>query len=666
MINKAYNHIIQYQKIYLNILAAMVVALVAYITSSSILVCCCCFAASIVSFFLEERKVLKHLDLLALILPFLFPIQKFAVILAVFICLLLKGRYLKTEHKEEWFGAVCLPIALYALIEFWQQNINGMARGFFRSQDILHYGHLYGLLIIISTITFLHLFFSKKISHYITLGVYGILGIVNCLVVAFTSQGLVPADFKIAKTGIACLTTQALKPSDICYLIIGLICLSLLCVVTHFAFKREDKDKRRIGSKATVLMLVLIVIGFSAASCSWFKNHLLLFNAHSKYGFITNFMVNIDHGIHFPEGVEEYITIDEDEEGDFKPNVIIVMNEAFSDLNGVFELEGKDNLSYFNSLREQYPSGIAYTSIKGNNTVSSEWECLSGTSTALTVKGSVVYQDNCIAMNSLVNVFNRRGYYTVGVHPYFEFGYNRNNMYQELGFQDAVFGEDFKNPETVRQFISDASNYQQIIELYEKNDDKPFFCFNVTMQNHGGYETASEDVVPFDTTPYEDVNRYLALVEQADQMLKTLVDYFEQVEEPTVILFFGDHQPAIDDAFYETYLNTKYSDLTTEQLQKVYQVPYLIWANYSLNHSEAPKETSINYLSSVLFDVGNIPSTSWLNTLREFRKEWPVVTTNFAEDVNGTVCRLDLVKDNEALKEYAMRSYAILKGVSHD
>ena len=99
-----------------------------------------------------------------------------------------------------------------------------------------------------------------------------------------------------------------------------------------------------------------------------------------------------------------------------------------------------------------------------------------------------------------------------------------------------------------------------------------------------------------------------------------------------------------------------------EQLKQVYQVPYLIWSNYELNEDAAPEHVSINYLSQVLFEVGNIPSTTWLEKLKEYREEWPIVTTNFAEDKNGVLYTVDEAKDDNFLYKYMMESYAVLKG----
>lgn len=648
---------------------SILIAFVLYLVSASPIVCGCGFAASIIyevfSEIYNKNSYLKYLAFVPMVIPFFCQVQLFLSGLSVFIFILMIRSWKRATRKIEWVSGVLLPLGMYFTIEYLQQNTRAMWLCFFTVDNIVHYGHLYGLLIIVAVAALLHLFLSKRLSWYITIGVFSIFAIINFFVVAFTAQGLIPSDVKLATTAIGVLDSQTLTSQDITRLIVGILCIIALIVFNTLVFSKEKKDNRTKKQKRRVFAAVTTLIICTCLTCSWFKDNMLWFEGHSKYGFITNFVINLDSKIHFPEGVEDYVVEDKDigESNSVQPNVIMVMNEAFSDLNGVFGLNGEDNLAYFNSLKEKFPSGVAYSSVKGNNTCSSEWESLSSVSTALTTKGAIVYRDNCIPMNSIVDIFNRRGYYTLGVHPYKAPGYRRNKMWENLGFEESIFVEDFKNPDILRKYVTDKENYEMIIRQFEEHEkDQPFFCYNITMMNHGGYNIEYDDVIPYTTTRYSDVNQYLSLVNEADQQLKVLIEYFEKVDEPTVIMIFGDHQPAITNSFYEEQFRTNYNELSLEQLSEVYKVPYLIWANYDLNANAAPDEVSINYLSSVLFDVANLQTTTWMETVRDFRESWPVVTTHFAKDKDGNIFSLKEAKENEILHQYLMHSYAILKG----
>ena len=97
------------------------------------------------------------------------------------------------------------------------------------------------------------------------------------------------------------------------------------------------------------------------------------------------------------------------------------------------------------------------------------------------------------------------------------------------------------------------------------------------------------------------MSTYLSMINKSDDALRELIRYFQQVDEDTIILFFGDHQPLLRTEFYEKIYGKPYVSFTAEELKSVYNVPYLIWSNYELNKEVAPKETSICYLANIIF-----------------------------------------------------------------
>ena len=123
----------------------------------------------------------------------------------------------------------------------------------------------------------------------------------------------------------------------------------------------------------------------------------------------------------------------------------------------------------------------------------------------------------------------------------------RDRVYPLLGFDNLDFMEDYRDVSYVRNYISDASDMEHIIETYEKNkaSGKPAFIFNVTMQNHGGYTDTYMNLTNDIQSQYasEPLNQYLTLIHKTDQALENLIDYFSKVDDRTIIVFFGDHQP---------------------------------------------------------------------------------------------------------------------------
>ena len=161
--------------------------------------------------------------------------------------------------------------------------------------------------------------------------------------------------------------------------------------------------------------------------------------------------------------------------------------------------------------------------------------------------------------------------------------------------------------------------------------ENPVFIFNVTIQNHSGYETGffGKDVitVPGYEGVFPDLEEYLTLVKKSDEAFSMLVDYFRNVDEPTVILIFGDHQPKISDDFYTTMFSKPFSEWTLEEIQKRYQVPFIIWTNYDI---EEKKDiiTSMNYLSGLLFRETGIAKSPYQNYLQQISEQIPAININ--------------------------------------
>ena len=158
------------------------------------------------------------------------------------------------------------------------------------------------------------------------------------------------------------------------------------------------------------------------------------------------------------------------------------------------------------------------------------------------------------------------------------------------------------------------------------------------MQNHSAYAGAWTNL-PREVWltgemegRYNTVNQYLNLIYQSDQALEYLISYFSQVEEPTMILIFGDHQPQVATNFYTELLG---SDPTLEEAQKKQEVPFLIWANYDIEEKQDVK-LSLNYLSGLLMDTASLPKTGYQTFLSGLWETVPVVNAVGYQDSDGT------------------------------
>ena len=317
------------------------------------------------------------------------------------------------------------------------------------------------------------------------------------------------------------------------------------------------------------------------------------------------------------------------------PNIIVVMDEAFSDLSVLGDFDtNTDYMPFVHSLEkgnENTITGYLNTSVCGGNTADTEFEFLTGNTMAFLPVGSIPYQQYIKSKTpSLASYLKSIGYATYAQHPYYSSGWNRDTVYPLLGFDNLSFMQDYSNQRFVREYISDETSFDKIIETYEnKPDGQPAFIFNVTMQNHGGYTNTYygfDNTVTADKLNNSALDQYLSLIKLTDEDLKNLIEYFSNVDEKTIVVFFGDHQP--NDTVASSVLAANgmdYNNLSNEELKLRYQVPYVIWANYDIDEA-AGKDTSVNYLAANVLKAAGVPTNDYQSFLLKLQEEYPVIS----------------------------------------
>lgn len=357
-----------------------------------------------------------------------------------------------------------------------------------------------------------------------------------------------------------------------------------------------------------------------------------------------------------------------------KPNVIVVMNESFADLKAVGDLQvSQDYMPFFRKLKENTIKGYTYSSVFGGNTANSEFEFMTGNTLAFLPDNSVPYQLFLRSKTAgLTYTLKNQGYSPCyALHPFYKTGYSRYKVYPLMGFDKFYTSDDFSVfTDTVNYHITDSEDYKKLISLYENrtDKDKPFYLFNVTMQNHGSYdgstlETGDDVQIEGDLQSYSKAEQYLNMIKMSDNALKELVHYFEKVDEPTVIVFFGDHQPDLEESFYNRLLHTDIQKLEGEDLEQLYKVPFLIWANYDIPE-QTVERTSNNYLSTYLAEITGIKKTGYLNFLTKLREEIPAINAIGYWDKNGKFYEIDDKKSPyyDLIHQYNLLEYNNLFG----
>ena len=491
-------------------------------------------------------------------------------------------------------------------------------------------------------------------------------GLTNHYVMAFRSTPFVPWDLLSVRTAASVAQNYDFTPTP------RMIVVTVLFVLLMVAVRVLRKVPRiklpiRLGSAVLCGLALCLFVNTLQQETFQNKHYLYPFLFTPAYmtkvnGMAVTFAMDLAYvAVDKPEGysaeeaqktLEQYgntdnvFADDEENTNDSKnrgedannkdlPNIIVIMDEAFSDLSVVGDLEtNEDYMPFMHKMQQGADhtiTGYAQVSVCGGNTANSEFEFLTGNTMSFLPSGSIPYQQYITKDTpSLASYLASLGYETYAQHPYDASGWNREKVYPLLGFEHLNFIDDYANKTYVRKYVSDDADMQHIIDTYEnKEDGKPAFIFNVTMQNHGGYTDAfsdlSEDV---HATNYnsEVLDRYLSLIRLTDQSLEKLVDYFSNVDEKTVIVFFGDHQPSDTVAAQvQDSMLLPGESVPDEQLRKRYQVPYLVWANYDIDGA-TQQNTSLNYLSAEVLKAAGVPTDAYQNFLLDLQKSYPVMS----------------------------------------
>lgn len=521
---------------------------------------------------------------------------------------------------------------------------------------------------------------------------FGIYGLANYFVLNFRSVPIQPWDLLSIGTAASVagnyeytLDRQALL------VVLGFILLLILEYFCRFTLKKGTW-KLRLPMAAT-LVVMLGAFGLMFHSDEIVEQKLRLYNKlftpttiSYKNGTALAFVMELRYmSVDKPAGydadaaTQELAALEEESmsepamaaasDGEELPNIIVIMDEAFSDpaILGDFTVN-QDYMPFVHSLlegAENTVSGWLNVSVLGGNTANTEFEYLTGNTMAFLPQGSIPYQQYINeSAPSLASHLASLGYQTVAMHPYNASGWDRDTVYPAMGFSEMYFLPDFENPHKVRNYVSDQSDFEKIIEIYENKGDSPLFLFNVTMQNHSSYTESFDNFDPQIEVEggSQTLNNYLSLLSLSDEALSELIAYFEGQEEDTVIVFFGDHQTT--NSVIEPILkqNGKSSSTLTEEEQADrYKVPFFIWANFDIEE-ETGVETSANYLGAKTLEAAGVPMDGYFTYLSGLSETVPVISANHVTLTDGTFTNADdqaeLLSDYKGYQYYRLFDYS--------
>lgn len=489
---------------------------------------------------------------------------------------------------------------------------------------------------------FLFVFFiagRTSISMAICVLAIAIIGVGNYFVVMFRSNPIVPWDIYSFETAMGVADNYVFSVDWALAEHIAMFILMLIVGV---------RTNIRLNKKILrpILTVAMCIPAYFYISYLWQDNlerntglNDTLFNAkymHSKDGFFVSFILDI-HFLQIEEPKnysDEYALsllneqkVEKVETPEELPDIIAIMDETFSDPAVLGEFEtNKDYMPFVHSiLRGEVAntiSGYADVSVLGGNTANSEFEFLTGNSMAFFPNGSVPYlQYIRDGISTIVPQLEEYGYTTYGTHPYRAKGWNREFIYDLMGFDYRYFQGSFPFEDKLRNYVSDEADFKSILE-WRNNTEGPFFMFNVTMQNHSNYGGDFDNFDPQIVAKFKNtysnkyLNKYLSLMYETDQDVASLLSELSQSDRKTIVVFWGDHQPNdyVVRPIYKEY-GLDFDNQTYEQQQQRQKTPFFIWANYDIQE-QTNVEISLNYLNILLFETAGLQ----LDEYQTFRK----------------------------------------------
>ena len=520
---------------------------------------------------------------------------------------------------------------------------------------------------------FLFVFFiagRTSISMAICVSAIAAIGVGNYFVVMFRSNPIVPWDIYSFETAMSVADNYVFSVDWALAEHIAMFILMLIVGV---------RTNIRLSKKILrpILTVAMCIPAYFYISYLWQDNlerntglNDTLFNAkymHRKDGFFVSFILDI-HFLQIEEPKnysDEYALsllneqeVEKVEAPEELPDIIAIMDETFSDPAVLGEFEtNKDYMPFVHSiLRGEVAntiSGYTDVSVLGGNTANSEFEFLTGNSMAFFPNGSVPYlQYIRDGISTIVPQLEEYGYTTYGTHPYRAKGWNREFIYDLMGFDYRYFQGSFPFEDKLRNYVSDEADFKSILE-WRNNTEGPFFMFNVTMQNHSNYGGDFDNFDPQivakfkNTSSNKYLNKYLSLMYETDQDVASLLSELSQSDRKTIVVFWGDHQPNdyVVRPIYKEY-GLDFDNQTYEQQQQRQKTPFFIWANYDIQE-QTNVEISLNYLNILLFETAGLQ----LDEYQTFRKNlWqgqiPMMNAVGYRNDNG-----DLVEYDDAPEE---------------
>ncbi|QCJ44140.1 LTA synthase family protein [Bacillus sp. S3] len=556
-----------------------------------------------------------------------------------------------------------------------------------KNLNIYFAGVLYLFILLLCLVSLLGNFY---VSIFLSSMVLISIGYIHYNKLSIRLEPLYPFDYKQIsnmKAVIPMISQYISLPTLLIVIILAFILVVFFLLMTNIKLPKWLRAVTFIVSGFFLYAYTFFPVTFMNTFVSNSGVNIMKWNQGGTYklnGFLFGFLANISNeSFDKPDNYSKQVVLDtakkyvDNAKGSAEgkiihPNIIFLMSEAFWDPTKLDLEFSNEPLSNLRQLMTEHTSGNVLSPVFGGTTANVEFEALTGFTTSFLKSGSVPYQDFIDRQSfvpTIVSDLESKGYNSLAIHPFNKAFYKRSTVYNVFGIDKFYHQDNMKNtePAVPNGYISDESLNKEILENLKK-EDKPLFVHAVSMQNHmpyntGIYKDTQIKISGLSPDLNSNLEEYTEGIRRSDQALKHLVEGIQELNEPTLFVFWGDHLPifGMNNALYN---EANYGDPNLDvNVNKYSETPLLIYSNFEIERKQLDSISPF-YLGPIVYELTGLKKPSFYNLLDKLRKEMGIQALK-GKLVMGNDRELikNLTKEQKQLMDdYKLLEYDILMG----
>ena len=448
---------------------------------------------------------------------------------------------------------------------------------------------------------------TKKVNlSYIILNTLEwLFGTISILKIETRGQEFVPWDISLIGNVFDLASFAQVTPEIVLSILGQLFLIIALTIVQIYVFKEFCEIPQKRGKIFIIFLTAILFIVFPFKYKTFRMKYIVPerkgFENYSRYkginyyGAFFNFILDIgvaevQETVEYSDEKikalnEKYQTIDFEGAEEYD-NVVLILMESFVDFEEILKEDFKDDIiPNYHKYAQKYTNDKMKVDVIGGGTANVEYQVMTMQSMDSYPEGIFPYMHYIKEeIEALPQVFKENDYTTTAIHTYKEGFYNRDSVFELMGFDKYIAEEDFENPQYYNDYIDDVEIYNQIVKLIETEEKS--FIHAITMSAHSPYY-AYPQYEGKDILKEEDygryaiaINNYLYNMKRTDEMLGKLIEYIESSDEKTLLIVYGDHFPLLNVCLDDLGLIEKDENcIDIEKYPKLYETPYMVVSN---------------------------------------------------------------------------------------